>query len=57
MPVEGILVNSAKLQKPYELEICVTIVFSLTDKSANLRLHNGVCAIIQFFSGLYVLYF
>ena len=57
MPVEGILVNSAKLQKPYELEICVTIVFSLSDKSANLRLHNGVCAIIQFFSGLYVLYF
>ena len=37
MPIDGILVNSGKLQKPYELEICVTIVFSLTDKSANLR--------------------
>ena len=38
MPVDGILVNSGNLQKPYELEIRVTIVFSLIDISAKFEI-------------------
>ena len=38
MPVDGIHANSGNLQKPYELEIRVTIVFSLIDISAKFEI-------------------